>query len=95
MCALRAIRRDALMRLGMREMTYGWNLEMQMRAARGGLRVLEMPVAYRRRRGGSSKISGTAIGTLKAGLRIAVTLLRVALERRRWTDRRAAEPARR
>src|SRR5262249_30531196 len=39
MCALRAIRRDALMQLGMRELTYGWNLEMQMRAARAGLRI--------------------------------------------------------
>ena len=39
MCPFRAIRRDALMRLGMREDTYGWNLEMQMRAARAGLRI--------------------------------------------------------
>ncbi len=44
MCAFRAIRRDTLLALGMREMTYGWNLEMQMRAARTGLRVLELPV---------------------------------------------------
>ena len=52
MCAFRAIRRDTLLALGMRETTYGWNLEMQMRVARAGLRVLELPVAYRRRRGG-------------------------------------------
>ncbi len=45
----RAIRRDALFGLGMREMTYGSNLEMQMRAARAGLRILEIPVAHRRR----------------------------------------------
>ena len=52
MCAYRAIRRETLLALGMRELTYGWNLEMQMRAARAGLRVLELPVAYRCRAGG-------------------------------------------
>lgn len=46
---MRAIRRNALLRLGMREMTYGWNLEMQMRAARAGLRIIEVPIAHRRR----------------------------------------------
>src|SRR5206468_8280265 len=51
MCALRAIRRHALLELGMRELTYGWNIEMQMRAARAGLRILEIPVDYHRRRG--------------------------------------------
>ena len=82
MCAFRAIRREALERLAMREMTYGWNLEMQMRAARAGLRVLEVPVAYRRRLGGASKVSGTVTGTVKAALRIGVTFARVACERR-------------
>jgi glycosyltransferase involved in cell wall biosynthesis len=81
MCAFRAIRREALERLGMREMTYGWNLEMQMRAARAGLRILELPVAHRRRLGGASKVSGTVTGTAKAGLRIALTFARVAFER--------------
>jgi hypothetical protein len=66
MCAFRAIRREALEKLGMREMTYGWNLEMQMRAGRAGLRILEVPVAHRRRIGGTSKVSGTVIGTLAA-----------------------------
>ena len=55
MCAFRAIRRDALLELGMRELTYGWNIEMQMRAARAGLRILEIPVDYRRRSGGTFK----------------------------------------
>ena len=82
MCAFRAIRREALDGLGMREMTYGWNLEMQMRAARGGLRILEVPVAHRRRLGGASKVSGTVMGTLKAALRIVLTFARVAFERR-------------
>jgi hypothetical protein len=70
--------RNALARLGMREMTYGWTLEMQMRAARAGRRILEVPAAHRRRLGGSSK--GTIPGTLKAGLRIAATLFWVAFE---------------
>jgi glycosyltransferase involved in cell wall biosynthesis len=80
MCALRAIRRDTLLRLGMREMTYGWNLEMQMRAARSGLRVLELPVDYRRRRGGQSKVAGTLRGSIKAGIKIISTFARVAME---------------
>jgi glycosyltransferase involved in cell wall biosynthesis len=82
MCAFRAIRREALDELRMCEMTYGWNLEMQMRAARAGLRILEVPVPYRRRLGGASKVSGTVTGTLKAALRIGFTFARVAFERR-------------
>jgi glycosyltransferase involved in cell wall biosynthesis len=80
MCAFRAVRRDTLLKLGMREMTYGWNLEMQMRVARAGLRVLEKPVAYRRRLGGESKVAGSLRGSIKAGLRIMTTFARVALE---------------
>ncbi len=75
---LRAIRREALEKLGMREMTYGWNLEMQMRAARAGLRILEIPVRHRVRAGGSSKVAGSVRGTLKAGARLAITFVRVA-----------------
>ena len=78
MCPLRAIRRDALERLGMREQTYGWNLEMQMKAARARLRILEIPVNHRRRAGGESKVSGTLRGTFVAGARIITTLVRVA-----------------
>jgi len=78
MCPLRAIRRDALERLGMREQTYGWNLEMQMKAARARLRILEIPVNHRRRAGGESKVSGTLRGTFVAGARIIATLVRVA-----------------
>jgi len=80
MCAFRAIRRSTLLALGMREMTYGWNLEMQMRAARRRLRVLELPVGYRRRRGGTSKVAGSLSGSLKAGLRIVATFARIAFE---------------
>jgi len=78
MCPFRAIRRDALERLGMREQTYGWNLEMQMKAARAGLRILEIPVNHRCRAGGESKVSGTLRGTFVAGARIIATLVRVA-----------------
>jgi glycosyltransferase involved in cell wall biosynthesis len=80
MCAFRAIRRDTLLGLGMRELTYGWNLEMQMRVARAGLRVLELPVGYRRRRGGCSKVAGSLSGSLKAGAKIMSTFARVATE---------------
>jgi glycosyltransferase involved in cell wall biosynthesis len=83
MCALRAVRRDTLLTLGMREMTYGWNLEMQMRAARLGLRVREVPVDYRRRIGGQSKVAGSLRGSLKAGAKILSTFARVAMERKR------------
>jgi glycosyltransferase involved in cell wall biosynthesis len=82
MCAYRAIRRDTLLKLGMRELTYGWNLEMQMRVARAGLRILEVPVPYRRRIGGQSKVAGSLRGSIKAGARIISTFARVALEPR-------------
>ncbi|HEY2139596.1 MAG TPA: glycosyltransferase family 2 protein [Chthoniobacterales bacterium] len=81
MCAFRAIRRDVLEKLGMKERTYGWNLEMQMRAAQARLRILEIPVNHRRRTGGESKVSGTLRGTFVAGTRILITLFRVAFER--------------
>jgi hypothetical protein len=81
MCPFRAIRRDALARLHMREETYGWNLEMQMRAARARLRILEVPVGHRRRAGGESKVSGTLRGTILAGTRILYTAARIAWER--------------
>ncbi|MEP6709090.1 MAG: glycosyltransferase family 2 protein [Verrucomicrobiota bacterium] len=80
MCPFRAIRRDALEKLSMREETYGWNLEMQMKAARARLRILEVPVNHRRRTGGQSKVSGTLRGTFVAGTRILATLIRVASE---------------
>jgi len=78
MCAFRAIDRDALRRLDMREMTFGWNIEMQMKAARGGLRIREVPLPYRRRNGGTSKVAGSLPGTLRASTRIVSTFIRVA-----------------
>ncbi|MBV8119066.1 MAG: glycosyltransferase family 2 protein [Alphaproteobacteria bacterium] len=91
MCAYRAIRRACLDALDMREMTYGWNLEMQMRAARAGLRILEVPMPYRRRRGGASKVAGSLRGSLRAALRIAAAFIRVATARSAHS--RPASPA--
>jgi hypothetical protein len=79
MCAFRAISREALARLAMRETGYGWNIEMQMQAARAGLRILEVPVPYRCRAGGRSKVAGTVGGSLRAGSRIILTVARIAL----------------
>ena len=78
----RAIRRDALESLQLHEETYGWPLEMQMKAARSRLRILEVPVDYRRRAGGESKIAGTIFGSIKAASRILFTLARIAVQRR-------------
>ena len=83
MCAFRAIRREALLSLGMREMTYGWNIEMQMRAAAAGLRILEIPVDYHRRIGGRSKVAGSLSGSVKAATRIIAAFARVAISERR------------
>ncbi len=79
MCAFRVIRRDALAGLGMAEMTYGWNIEMQMKAARSRLRILELPVPYRCRAGGQSKVAGSVRGTLRASGKIVETFARVAV----------------
>ena len=65
----RAIRRDALDKLGMRDRTYGWTVEMQVKAIQVGMKVVEIPVSYRRRIG-VSKISGTVKGTIGAGVKI-------------------------
>jgi glycosyltransferase involved in cell wall biosynthesis len=80
MSAFRALRRETLLGLGMRELTYGWNLELQMRVARAGLRVLELPADYRKRIGGRSKVAGSLRGSLAAGTKIISTFARVATE---------------
>jgi glycosyltransferase involved in cell wall biosynthesis len=79
MCAYRAVRRDWLERMDMREMTYGWNIEMQMKAARMRLRILEIPMPYRCRSGGVSKVAGSLRGSLRASYRITAAFLRVAV----------------
>jgi len=74
----RAIRWDALRRLGMRDRDFGWTCEMQVKALRAGLRIAEVPVSYRRRVG-VSKITGTLSGTLRAGWKILWTIARYGL----------------
>ena len=76
---LRAIARADLLALRMRSRTYGWPLEMVVKAARAGLRVVEVPVDARPRGGGSSKVSGTLSGTVRTAARFAEVLLRDGL----------------
>jgi glycosyltransferase involved in cell wall biosynthesis len=75
----RAIRRTSLERLHMSELTYGWNLEMQIKAIKCNLRVREIPVDYRRRIGGVSKVSGDFKASAKAAVRILEVLFRTGL----------------
>lgn len=73
----RVIRREALDRLAMRDPNFGWTVEMQIKAHRQGLRVQEIPVRYRRRRLGESKISGTVRGSVAAGAKIIWTIAKL------------------
>jgi glycosyltransferase involved in cell wall biosynthesis len=79
----RAIRRAALKSLGMKEETFGWNLEMLMRVAAARLPALEIAVGQRRRIGGVSKVSGNLTASLKAAWSISTTFIRLALALRR------------
>lgn len=72
----RAIQRETLLALGMREMTYGWPIEMIARAAKTGLRVREVPVSYRKRTAGESKVSGNLRASVTAGYRIMLAVIR-------------------
>jgi glycosyltransferase involved in cell wall biosynthesis len=83
----RAIRRDRLLTLGMTDRGSGWPLEMIGRAGAADLRVVEVPVRYRPRAGGRSKVSGSVRGTVRAVTAMAAVTLRLLRERRR---RRAA-----
>jgi len=74
----RAIKREALERLGMRDRNYGWTVEMQIKAALIGLKAIEVPVSYRQRIG-ISKVSGTIKGTILAGTKILGLIGRYAL----------------
>jgi glycosyltransferase involved in cell wall biosynthesis len=80
MSPFRAIRRDALEHLGMCERTFGWNLEMQMRAAAAGLCIIEVPVGQRRRAGGVSKVSGDLATAVRVGWVLVTTFLRLATQ---------------
>jgi glycosyltransferase involved in cell wall biosynthesis len=83
MSPFRAMRVAELRQLGMSEVTYGWNLEMQMRVAAAGLRILEIPVDHRCRRGGVSKVSGNVAAGLSAAWKITTTFVRLAATLRR------------
>lgn len=74
----RAIRYNRLVELDMREMRYGWTVEMQIKAVKAGLRCTEVPVSYRKRVG-RSKVTGTLSGTIKASARILLVLGRYVL----------------
>jgi len=74
----RAIRHEALARLRMRDVSFGWTAEMQVKAVLAGLRIREIPVPYRKRIG-TSKITGTVRGSLMAGTKIIWTILRYRL----------------
>ena len=74
----RAVRREPLLRLVMADMTYGWPTEMIAKAGRRGWRIVEVPVRYRARLGGRSKISGTLRGTILAAYHILWTIFRYA-----------------
>lgn len=78
----RAIQKETVLALNMQEMTFGWPTEMMVKAARAGLRLEEVPVRYRPRLGGQSKISGTLRGTILAGYYILWTTLRYAARAR-------------
>lgn len=75
----RAISAPALARLAMRDMTWGWTVEMQVKAVCQGLVAREVSVAYRRRAAGRSKISGTVVGSIRAGVKIIYVILAAAL----------------
>jgi glycosyltransferase involved in cell wall biosynthesis len=78
----RAIGRSKLLALNMSEMSFGWPTEMMVKAARMGYRVVEVPVTYRCRIGGRSKVSGNLAGSIKAGWHIMRVVLRHAGYRR-------------
>lgn len=86
---MRVICYRSLKQLQMADMTWGWTLEMQFKAAVTGLRIIEIDVPYRRRHAGESKISGTWIGSVRAGYRIIVTLIRLWWRYRKGPPRHA------
>ncbi len=71
----RAIRYDKLLEINMQDTTYGWTVEMQLKAAKLKMKIIEVPVSYRKRIG-FSKISGTVKGTVLAGYKIITTIFK-------------------
>ena len=79
---LRLIRRSLLEQMAMSDRGFGWTVEMQVRAIEEGLNIVEIPVNYRPRQGGKSKISGTILGSIQAGIIILSTLVRLYLSKK-------------
>ena len=77
----RALRLSSLRELKMGDPNYGWTIEMQINAIRAGLRIAEVPVSYRCRRAGRSKVSGSIFGSFSAGVKILWTVVRLGLTR--------------
>jgi len=77
----RAISYASLLAINMQDKTFGWTVEMQVKAARKQIPALEIPVRYRKRHAGKSKVSGTLYGTVMAGYKIITTIIRYALKR--------------
>jgi glycosyltransferase involved in cell wall biosynthesis len=75
----RVIRMDAFRRLDMHDRNYGWTVEMQVKALKAGLRIMEVPVSYRVRRAGENKVSGNLKASLAAGWKIIWTVLKCSL----------------
>jgi glycosyltransferase involved in cell wall biosynthesis len=90
----RAIRRDTLLALEVRDRGQGWPLEMIGRAGQAGLRVVEVPVRYRPRAGGASKVSGSLRGSLRAAAAMAAVTCRLLTERFRAGSQAAATRSR-
>ncbi len=78
--SFRAIRCSLLEGLEMREMTFGWPVEMVVKAARAGYRIVELPIHYRHRSHGRSKVAGTIMGSVKAAYYMLSTTLRYAFQ---------------
>jgi glycosyltransferase involved in cell wall biosynthesis len=95
MSPFRAMPAKKLTDLGMKETTYGWNLEMQMRTAASGLRIVEVPVDHRCRRGGVSKVSGKLIAGLGAAWKISTTFVRLLVLLKKQTESAAGLRSRR
>ncbi|EFH86662.1 glycosyltransferase family 2 protein [Ktedonobacter racemifer] len=89
--SFRAIRCEQLARLNMSEMTFGWPVEMLVKAARARYRILEVPIHYRQRSHGCSKVAGTLVGSVKAAYYMLSTTLRYASTRRTaWMTQRSS-----
>ena len=79
----RAIRYNSLKEIGMIDTNFGWTVEMQVKAVKHGLRIVEIPVRYRKRIG-ASKITGTVSGTFKAGMKILFIIFSQMLKHTRF-----------